>query len=106
MDASYLCVALWRCRVDGCGSHVNHLANVRFADAATMITGKRGYDRVRNTEIALMDFKCAWLAARASLHDRCGAVNRVCNTVTDVVAVRHMPSQPLSRRSRPQAQVL
>lgn len=46
----------------------------RFADAATMVTGKRGYDRVRNTEIGLMDFKCVCVRCAVShlAHsDRC-----------------------------------
>lgn len=30
----------------------------RFADAALMAAGRRGFDRVRNAEIGLMDFKC------------------------------------------------
>lgn len=33
------------------------LTYYRFADAAVMATGQRGYDRVRNAQIGLMDFK-------------------------------------------------
>jgi len=33
------------------------LTYYRFADAAVMATGQRGYDRVRNCQIGLMDFK-------------------------------------------------
>ncbi len=35
------------------------LCYYRFAEAAERATGRRGYDRVRNAEIGLMDFKCA-----------------------------------------------
>ena len=35
------------------------LCYYRFADAAERNTGRRGYDRVRNADIGLMDFKCA-----------------------------------------------
>jgi len=33
------------------------LTYYRFADAAVMATGQRGYDRVRNCQIGLMGFK-------------------------------------------------
>ena len=33
------------------------LCYYRFADAAERNTGRRGYDRVRNADIGLMDFK-------------------------------------------------
>ncbi len=36
------------------------LAYYRFADAAERNTGRRGYDRVRNADIGLMDFRCAF----------------------------------------------
>ena len=35
------------------------LCYYRFAEAAERATGRRGYDRVRNADIGLMDFKCA-----------------------------------------------
>ena len=35
------------------------LCYYRFAEAAERNTGRRGYDRVRNADIGLMDFKCA-----------------------------------------------
>ena len=34
------------------------LCYYRFAEAAERATGRRGYDRVRNADIGLMDFKC------------------------------------------------
>ena len=40
------------------------LAYYRFADAAERNTGRRGYDRVRNADIGLMDFKCAGLTVQ------------------------------------------
>jgi hypothetical protein len=33
------------------------LTYYRFADASAMAIGQRGYDRVRNCQIGLMDFK-------------------------------------------------
>ena len=42
------------------------LTYYRYADAAVLATGRRGFDRVRNVEIGLMDFKCA----SVSLSDR------------------------------------
>lgn len=35
------------------------LSYYRFAEEAERQTGRRGFDRVRNVEIGLMDFKCA-----------------------------------------------
>ena len=35
------------------------LTYYNFADASTVMTGQRGYDRVRQAKIGLMDFKCA-----------------------------------------------
>lgn len=34
------------------------LTYYNYADASTVMTGQRGYDRVRQTKIGLMDFKC------------------------------------------------
>lgn len=34
------------------------LCYYRFAEASERNTGRRGYDRVRNADIGLMDFKC------------------------------------------------
>ena len=34
------------------------LCYYRFADMSERNTGRRGYDRVRNADIGLMDFKC------------------------------------------------
>ena len=35
------------------------LSYYRFAEESEKQTGKRGYDRVRQADIGLMDFKCA-----------------------------------------------
>ena len=43
------------------------LSYYRFADGSQFATGHRGYDRVRNTQIGLMDFKCALLLSSATL---------------------------------------
>lgn len=35
------------------------LTYYNYADASTLMTGQRGYDRVRQVKIGLMDFKSA-----------------------------------------------
>lgn len=55
MHQERLCLALQTMS----DSLMYRLTYYRFADASTMAVGQRGYDRVRNCQIGLMDFKCA-----------------------------------------------